>query len=41
MRFWIRCNKIVEFVYKDDFDKEICERCLDETIIGKCQKSRQ
>lgn len=40
MRFWIRCNGIIEFSYNDDTDIEVCERCLNEMIIGKCFKSR-
>lgn len=40
MRFWVRCDDRIEFKYSDELDKEICERCLDEVIIGKCPKSR-
>ena len=40
MRFWIKFNERVEFEYRDDDDKEVCERCLNEMIIGKCPKSR-
>jgi len=40
MRFWVRCDDRIEFNYRDELDKEICERCLDEVIVGKCLKLR-
>ena len=40
MRFWVRYNGRIEFEYRGIGDTEICERCLDEEITGKCQKAR-
>src|SRR5690554_3396266 len=40
MRLWLRIRGREDFYYQDEGDNEICERCLQEEIKGKCFKSR-